>query len=113
MIAYAVILSVVVSTVDGDARFAWAWMLLPMLPLLWVMRAVARDVMRADEYSRLVQLQAMAVGFGVAMAASLTMLFLGAGGISTRLAGVVPFGAGMSAWGAASFVLQRRAGAGS
>lgn len=108
MVAYAVVLSAVLAAVDPDARFAWAWMLVPMLPCLWVIRAVARDLGRADEYSRLVQLEAMAVGFGVAMAASLTMMFLAAGGVSTRTAGVIPFCAGMFAWGLAAYALKRR-----
>jgi putative transcriptional regulator len=47
----------------------------PLVPCVWIIRTVGRDLRRADEFTRLRQLEAMAVGFGVAMAMLLTRGF--------------------------------------
>ncbi len=78
-------------------------LLLPVVPALWAMRAIIRSLGRADEYERLVQLEAMAVGFGVAMVASMIVGFLGMHADPNRFNQVSPwiiFSAAMLAWGA-------------
>jgi hypothetical protein len=56
------------------------WSLLNLAPALWIVRAVVRSLRRADEYQRLAQLEALAVGFGTLMMAVFTAGLLDAGG---------------------------------
>jgi hypothetical protein len=57
------------------------WSLLNLAPALWIVRAVVRSLRRADEYERLAQLEALAVGFGTLMTAVFTAGLLDAGGV--------------------------------
>ncbi len=55
---------------DPDGRGdVWhvLWALSPLLAVLWLVRAQLRSLRRADEYQRIVQLEAMAIGFGTAI----------------------------------------------
>lgn len=66
MIAYVVLLVGAILLVN---RFPAAWwrypvMVVPLLPLLLVVRAVARLLVEADELQRRIQLEALAVAFG-------------------------------------------------
>ena len=107
ILGYAVLLGVVLALVDVKSSTAWVWMLLPLVPCGWIIRAVARDLRRADEFTRLRQLEGMSAGFGAAMAASLTIGFLGVAGVSTRAAGWICYGVGMSVWGGVVAVRAR------
>src|SRR2546423_274524 len=62
---------------DGSWRLFWS--LLTLAPALWIVRAVVRSLRRADEYQRLAQLEALAVGFGTLMLAVFTAGLLDAG----------------------------------
>jgi hypothetical protein len=69
-----VLLEGLLATVDlhaGDHPWHLAVALLPVLPALWLGWAQVRSLRRADEYQRTLQLEAMAVGFAVAMAVAL------------------------------------------
>jgi hypothetical protein len=102
MLAYAVVLSAVLvwGHLDGHSSWRYLWALLPVLPALWAVRAVARHVTRIDDYQRLLLLQGLAVGFAVAMVAALTVGFLGIAGLRLEhgSAGWVVYGAGMLGW---------------
>lgn len=63
---------------DGVTR---AWLILPILPVLWIAWAMVRTLRRADEYQRTLQLQAMAVGFGTTLVLALVGGLLDAAGI--------------------------------
>jgi hypothetical protein len=92
--------SLLVLDPDGGAS-AWnlVWSILPIVPALWLVRAQLRGLARADEYQRTVQLEAMAVGFGVAIVASMTGGLLDAAGIGdSRQSLQVTFIAGTLAW---------------
>ena len=102
----AVVLSVVGGSVDSPGE--WVLIMVPVLPALWSVRAVIRHLRRVDEYQRLLQLEAMAVGFAVAMVAALTVAFVGVGGVATRAAGWIVYGAGMLAWAVAAIVQGQR-----
>lgn len=97
---YAVVLAVVLSLVgdDVDSAGEWTLLMLPVVPALWGVRAVVRHLRRIDEYQRLLQLEAMAAGFGVAMITAVTVGFIGVGGGVTRAAGWIVYGAGMATW---------------
>lgn len=84
---------------DDPARFAWV--LLPVLPLLGVVAAVLRHLRRIDEFQRFVQLQGLSVGFGLAMAAAVTVGFLRFAGLDTGIDGWIVFTVGMLGWAAA------------
>jgi hypothetical protein len=49
----------------------------------------------------------MAAGFGAAMAAALTIGFLGVAGVSTRAAGWICYGVGMVVWGVVATLRAR------
>lgn len=77
-------------------------LLIPLLPALWSARAIVRSLGRADEFERIIQLEAMALGFGAAMIAAMTVGFLGMHAEPNRFNQVSPwiiFSIGMAVWG--------------
>ncbi|MDT4993605.1 MAG: hypothetical protein QOH97_3497 [Actinoplanes sp.] len=82
-LACIVVLAVIGELGLFGANSAWKlfWSLLNLAPALWIVRAVVRSVRRADEYQRLAQLEALAVGFGTLMMAVFTAGLLDAGGV--------------------------------
>lgn len=110
MVGYVVVLSAVLlwGDLDGTSPLRSLWALLPVLPALWVVRAVARHVRRVDDYQRLLLLQGLAVGFGIAMVTSLTIGFLGVAGWSLPAAGWITYGAGMLGWAISGGLAARR-----
>ena len=111
IVAYVVVLLAVVTWGDlgGESGWRFAWALLPVLPALWVVRAVVRHLRRVDEYGRLVLLKGLAGGFVVAMVSAMIVGFLELAGL--RLAhggaGWLIYGAGMAGWLVASAVASR------
>jgi hypothetical protein len=107
---YAVILAVGLSLVgdEVDNPGEWALLILPIVPALWGVRAVVRHLRRIDEYQRILQLEAMAAGFGVAMVSAITVGFIGVGGAATRAAGWIVYGSGMATWALVALVQGRR-----
>jgi len=87
------------------------WSLLPIAPALWLVWAQLRGLRRADEYQRVVQLEAMAIGFGVVILLSLVGGLLdGAGVGSARQSLQLTFTGGLLTWMAALAAGTRRAG---
>jgi hypothetical protein len=96
---------------DGGAS-AWnlTWSLLPLAPALWLVWAQMRSLRRADEYQRIMQLEAMAIGFGAAIVLSLAGGLLDAAGIGDpRQSLQVTFIVGTLAWVAALAIKTQRA----
>lgn len=96
----------------GTPPDAWRvlWALSPLLAVLWLVRAQWRSLRRADEYQRLVQLEAMAVGFGAAVTAALTGGLLDAAHLgNARQSLQIAFLAGILAWIVALAVRSRPA----
>lgn len=110
MVGYAVVLTLVLSLggLDGSSGWRYVWAVLPVLPALWVVRAVLRHVARLDDYQRLLLLQSLAAGFAVAMVAALTVGFLGTAGLDVQAGGWVVFGTGMAGWAVAAGAAHRR-----
>lgn len=101
---------VVATTVVGDrvdSVWDWALILLPVLPALWGVRAIARHLRRVDEYLRQLKLEAVAMGFGAAMITALTLGFMGAAGLATKAAGWIVYFVGMVTAAVALKVLGR------
>ncbi len=67
---------------QGSAS-AWnvVWSLLPMIPALWLVWSQVRSLRRADEFQRMMQLEAMAIGFGAVTMLALLGGLLDAAGI--------------------------------
>jgi hypothetical protein len=111
ILGYGLALAAVIAwgDLDGDSPWRFLWSVLPVLPMLWVVRAVVRHLGRADEYARLVLLRGLAGGFVVAMLAALTVGFLELAGL--RLdhggAGWLIYSAGMAGWLAVGAVASR------
>jgi hypothetical protein len=107
---YMLVLALVVALVgdEVDTIGEWALLMLPVVPALWGVRAVVRHLRRIDEYQRLLQLEAMAAGFAVAMVVAITVGFVGVGGSATEAAGWIVYGAGMGTWAAVALVHCRR-----
>ncbi len=110
VVGYAVVLVPVLTwgQLDGSNPLRFVWALLPVIPALWMVRAVLRHVDRVDDYQRLLLLKGLGVGFAVAMVASVTVGFLGAAGLVMSDAGWVIYAAGMLGWVGASLVGQKR-----
>jgi hypothetical protein len=97
---------------DGGAS-AWnvVWSLLPMLPAGWLVLAQVRSLRRADEYQRVIQLQAMSIGFGTVVLLSLLGGLLDAAGIGSAAQSLqITFIAGVLTWVGALGVLTWRTG---
>jgi hypothetical protein len=109
IVGYVVVLAAVMTWghLDRPSPWRYLWVLLPVLPALWVVRAVARHIARIDDYQRLLLLQGLAIGFAIAMVAAITVGFLAIAGLVLPAAGWLIYGAGMLGW-ACSGVLARR-----
>lgn len=116
ILAYGLVLTAVLvwGHLDGTSPWRFLWAVLPVLPALWVVRAVLRHLHRVDEYQRLLTLQGLGVGFSIAMVTAITGGFLGFAGLEP---GPFPlssgcwivYGAGMLGWAISAAVLSRRA----
>ncbi len=84
------------------------WWMVLFLPLIAAAITGLRSYLRADEYQRMRQLQAIAVGFVAAMLASLFLGLMGAAGVATVWSGWVVYSVGMLSWCAAALVQQAR-----
>jgi hypothetical protein len=96
---------------DGRAS-AWnlVWSLLPLGPALWLVWAQLRSLRRADEYQRMVQLEAMAIGFATVIVLSMAGGPLDAAGIGDPAQSLqVTFIAGTLSWIAVLAVKTRQA----
>jgi len=112
MVGYAVVLVLVLifGDLDGTSPWRFVWAILPVLPLLLVLRAVSRHLRRVDEFQQHQLLQGLGIGFAVAMIAAVTVGFLGIAGLDMRIAGWIIFASGMAGWiiGSASAAAFRR-----
>jgi len=64
VIGYLAVLAAVVvwGHLDGQSAWRHLWAVLPVVPALWVVRAVWRHISRVDEYQRLLTLKGIAGG---------------------------------------------------
>lgn len=110
IIAYAVVLTcaLVWGDLDGENPWRFLWAVLPVIPALWIVRAVLRHVRRIDDYQRLLLLQALGGGFAVAMIASVTLAFLEIAGLSIPGVGWIIYAAGMLGWIISGVLVERR-----
>ncbi len=110
IVGYIAVLTVVLiwGGLDGDSPARFLWALLPVVPAMWTVRAVLRHLRRIDDYQQLLLLNGLAVGFAIAMIASLTVGFLGIAGLPMRGAGWVIYSAGMLGWLVAGLLARRR-----
>lgn len=88
---------------DGRASLGrLVWSLSPIVPALWLAWAQLRILRRADDYQRVLHLEAMAFGFGVVIAASFVGSLLDAACVGSAGQSLqVTFQAGLLAWLAA------------
>ncbi|MBW0089915.1 hypothetical protein I4I73_01990 [Pseudonocardia sp. KRD-184] len=109
IVGYVVVLGAVVALGDLDGTSPWRflWALLPVLPALWIIRAVVRHVRRIDDHQRGLLLRGLAVGFAAAMIASVTLGFLDVAGLVVPMTGWIVYGVGMLAWAVAAAVSAR------
>ncbi len=101
MIGYVVATLAVSFLIDFETAGWWKYgvALLPILPALWGVRAVARHLGRIDEMHRAAHLVAMSFGFGVAMVVALTIGFLSVAGLETeRWGSWLIYASGMASW---------------
>jgi hypothetical protein len=83
----------------SDDSLKLFWSLLNVIPALLIVRVVVRNLRRADEYQRVAQLEALAIGFGVMMMAVFTIGLLQAGGVGNlRQLVQISFAASMLIW---------------
>src|SRR4051794_18412533 len=82
IIGYVVLLAGSIALVGDsvDSVGEWVLVMLPVVPALWGVRAIVRHLRRVDEYQRMLQLEAMATGFCVAMITAITLGFVGVAG---------------------------------
>lgn len=110
IVGYGVLLtaSLVWGDLDGASPWRYVWAVLPVLPALWIVRAVLRHLRRVDDYQRALLLQGLGVGFAVAMITALTLGFLGIAGLPMAASGWVVYAAGMLGWLITSQIAGRR-----
>jgi glucose-6-phosphate-specific signal transduction histidine kinase len=110
MVGYAVVLVATLTWghLDGDSPLRFVWALAPVIPAVWIVRAVFRQVHRVDEYQRLLLLKSLAVGFAVAMLAAITLGFLANAGLRFTDAPWLMLAAGMLGWAVTGICVGRR-----
>ena len=110
MLGYLVALAATViwGHLDGTSPWRFAWALLPVIPMLWIVIVLLRHIRRIDEYQRFLLLQGLGVGFGVAMIASITLGFLAIAGLVVPIMGWIIFGLGMLGWIITTAVVRAR-----
>ncbi|MDQ2739598.1 MAG: hypothetical protein M3Y35_13500 [Actinomycetota bacterium] len=69
------ILVLIFGHLDGTSAWRFLWALLPVVPLVWVLRAAWRHLARVDEYQQRKLLQGIGIGFAVAMFTAITSAF--------------------------------------
>lgn len=111
ILGYLIILAAVITWGDLKGHSAWRflWAILPVLPLLLVIRASVRHLGRSDDYQQLILLRGLGVGFVVAMATSITVAFLTLAGLQHPALPWVPFTAGMFSWAVTTAMLAAQA----
>ena len=83
----------------GEGGWYLLWSLSPLVPALWLMWTQLRSVRRADEYQRVILLEAMSIGFGVVLLLSLVGGLLDAAGLGDPAQSLqITFIAGILAW---------------
>jgi hypothetical protein len=107
---YVIVLTAVITWghLDGHSSWRYVWALLPVIPALWIVRAVVRRIGRIDDYQRLLSLRGLAVGFAIAMLASLTVGFLGIAGLELPAGEWIIYSAGMLGWVVTGMVTTTR-----
>jgi hypothetical protein len=101
-----VVLGVIAETVPTGKLW---WSLANIVPALWIVRAVVRALRRADEYQRIAQLEALALGFGaMAMALFVAGLLEAADVGVLRQSTQISFIGGVLVWVVALLVKTQR-----
>jgi len=103
MVLYTVLLVGVLVLVDQESPWAKFLILLPMIGVVFVVRAIYRAVKNSDEFGQLMQTRAMSVGFGASMVAATAFGFVGIADVGHVI--IVPwmiFAIGMCAYGFAT-----------
>lgn len=112
MVLYVASIGVVTSVIGDDPSAVDRLIsLLPLLPGLWVARAVVRMIKRSDEMTRELHYQSMTTGFGAAMVAAMATGLVAIPGeteLFGRLAPWLIFAAGMLAWSVSAGILATR-----
>ena len=101
MAGYVVTILLLTTLVDLETAGAWKYLvvLIPVIPMLFFLRAVIRQFGRMDEMQRGAQLEALALSFGVTIFAAITLGFLSIAGLNTDPWGPwVIFSVGMATW---------------
>lgn len=103
--------SLVVLDPDGrSSALHLLWSFSPLIPAAWLACTQVHGVRRADEYQRLVQLQALAIGFGVTILVALAGGLADAAGVGSASQSLqITFLAGVVAWIAALAIGSRAA----
>jgi hypothetical protein len=88
-----------------------AWTLLPIVPALWLVWAQLRTLQRADELQRTIQLESMALGFGVTLLLALLGGIVAGAGLANPTQWLqITFIGGVLAWVGALAIKTGRAG---
>jgi hypothetical protein len=106
-----VVSELVVASLDLDVdEHPWhvAVALLPVIPAIWLIWVQWRVIRRADEFQRIAHLEALGIGFAVAMLAALTGGLLDAADVGSSSQWLqITFIGGILAWIAAMAVRLR------
>lgn len=108
LVAYTILLVVALTLhdEDGSTTAIVVLMLLPVAPALGIAWAALRMVQRSHEFVRSRQLEAIAIGFVLAMIAAVTLGFLTIV-VAIPAAPWIVYGIGMSGWASGAVVRSR------
>lgn len=110
VLAYLLLFLVLPRVVSAEPGSAWSIViaLTPLVPVAWMIIAMARHLHRIDEMQNVLLLRSFAVGFGAALLIALAIALLSGAGVDTRHSEWAVFIGGMGAWSVSLAVFSFR-----
>lgn len=111
MLAYVVALPILIGLVDVETAGDWKYaaILIPVIPVLFGIRAFVRHLNRMDEMQRHLQHEALSVGFAAAIVTAVSLGFLNIAGLDLDGAEMwIVFVVAMLTWGVSAGIRTLR-----
>jgi len=93
------------SELSGSSPWRFAWVVLPLIPIVWIVIVIVRRVRQMDEYQVKLVFPGLAVGFAVAIVTAITVGTLNSVGLAQFDGGWIVAITGVVAWEVTNLVV--------